>query len=36
MRVLNHPSLNHKVEVRAGVLAARCAELLQHFFKDRR
>jgi tRNA(adenine34) deaminase len=36
MRVLNHPSLNHKVEVRVGVLAARCAELLQHFFRDRR
>jgi len=35
-RVLNHPQLNHKVEVRAGVLAGRCAELLQMFFKKRR
>jgi tRNA(adenine34) deaminase len=36
MQVLNHPQLNHKVEVRSGVLAGRCAELLQSFFKSRR
>ena len=36
MKVLNHPQLNHKVEVRGGVLAGRCAELLQTFFKNRR
>jgi tRNA(adenine34) deaminase len=36
MRVLNHPQLNHKVEIRSGVLAGRCAELLQTFFKSRR
>jgi len=36
MQVLNHPNLNHKVEVRAGVLAGRSAELLQAFFKSRR
>jgi tRNA(adenine34) deaminase len=36
MQVLNHPRLNHKVEVRGGVLAGRCAELLQTFFKNRR
>jgi tRNA(adenine34) deaminase len=36
MQVLNHPQLNHKVEVRGGVLAGRCAELLQMFFKSRR
>ncbi len=36
MQVLNHPQLNHKVEVRSGVLAGRCAELLQTFFKTRR
>jgi len=36
MCVLNHPALNHKVEVRAGVLAGRCAELLQEFFRVRR
>ena len=31
MQVLNHPSLNHRMEVRSGVLAGRCAELLQSF-----
>jgi tRNA(adenine34) deaminase len=36
MQVLNHPQLNHKVEVRPGVLAGRCAELLQSFFRERR
>lgn len=36
MQVLNHPKLNHRVEVRGGVLAGRCAELLQSFFKSRR
>jgi tRNA(adenine34) deaminase len=36
MHVLNHPALNHKVEVRRGVLAGQCAELLQQFFRSRR
>jgi tRNA(adenine34) deaminase len=36
MQVLNHPSLNHRVEVTRGVLAARSAELLQSFFRARR
>jgi len=36
MQVLNHPQLNHKTEVRSGVLAGRSAELLQTFFKKRR
>lgn len=36
MEVLNHPRLNHRMEVRGGVLAGRCAELLQAFFRDRR
>jgi tRNA(adenine34) deaminase len=36
MQVLNHPQLNHKVEVRSGVLGGRSAELLQTFFKNRR
>jgi tRNA(adenine34) deaminase len=36
MQVLNHPQLNHRIEVRSGVLAGRCAELLQTFFKSRR
>ncbi|MBZ5569440.1 MAG: tRNA adenosine(34) deaminase TadA [Acidobacteriia bacterium] len=34
--VLNHPQLNHRMEVTAGVLAARCQELLQSFFRARR
>jgi len=36
LQVLNHPQLNHKMEVQSGVLAGRCAELLQTFFKNRR
>jgi tRNA(adenine34) deaminase len=36
MQVLNHPGLNHQMEVRAGVQAGRCAELLQSFFRGRR
>jgi tRNA(adenine34) deaminase len=36
MQVLNHPQLNHKIEVRGGVLSGRSAELLQTFFKNRR
>ncbi len=36
MQVLNHPGLNHKVEVRGGVLAGKCAEVLQEFFRNRR
>jgi tRNA(adenine34) deaminase len=36
MQVLNHPQMNHHVEVCGGVLAGRCAELLQEFFRSRR
>jgi tRNA(adenine34) deaminase len=36
MQVLNHPSLNHRMEVRSGVLAGRCAEMVQAFFRRRR
>jgi tRNA(adenine34) deaminase len=36
MQVLNHPALNHQVEVRTGVLAGQCSELLQQFFRARR
>jgi len=36
LQVLNHPRLNHKVEVTSGVLAARCMELLQAFFREKR
>jgi len=34
--VLNQDVLNHKVTVRDGVLAARCREQLQAFFRSRR
>ncbi len=33
MQVLNHPQLNHHMEVRRGVLAGGCAEMLETFFK---
>ena len=36
MQVLNHPQLNHQIEVRGGVLAGRSAEVLQEFFRSRR
>jgi tRNA(adenine34) deaminase len=36
MQVLNHPKLNHQIEVLGGVLAGRCAEVLQEFFRIRR
>jgi tRNA(adenine34) deaminase len=36
MQVLNHPQLNHRMEVKGGVLAGRSAELLQTFFRERR
>jgi tRNA(adenine34) deaminase len=36
MQVLNHPLLNHHMEVKGGVLAGRCAELLQSFFRTKR
>jgi len=36
LQVLNHPRLNHQMEVTAGVLAARCSELLQSFFEEKR
>ena len=36
VQVLNHPRLNHRMELRGGVLAGRCAEVLQEFFRSRR
>jgi tRNA(adenine34) deaminase len=36
MQVLNHPSLNHTVEITSGVLAARCMDMIQAFFRGRR
>ena len=34
--MLNHPRLNHRVEVIAGILANECAAILQSFFAARR
>ncbi len=36
LQVLNHPKLNHQVDVSSGVLAARCMDLMQTFFRERR
>ena len=36
MQVVNHPQLNHTMEVQGGVLAGRSAEVLQTFFRNRR
>jgi len=36
MNVLNHPRLNHKMEVVGGILEAECSELLRGFFRARR
>ena len=34
--ILNHPALNHRCEVVAGILADACAEMLRDFFRERR
>jgi tRNA(adenine34) deaminase len=36
LSVMNHPALNHQVEVVAGVLAEECSALLTTFFRNRR
>src|ERR1019366_5716783 len=36
LSVINSPGLNHRIEIRGGVLAGRSAEILQEFFKSRR
>lgn len=36
MQIINHPELNHRMEVKEGVLAGRCTEILQAFFRERR
>jgi tRNA(adenine34) deaminase len=36
MQVLNHPALNHTMEVTEGVLSAECGALLQDFFRRKR
>ena len=36
LEVLNHPRLNHRVEVTSGLLAEECSALLTNFFRARR
>jgi tRNA(Arg) A34 adenosine deaminase TadA len=36
LSVMNHPQLNHKVEVASGLLAEECSALLTNFFLKRR
>ncbi len=36
LQVVNHPQLNHQMVGKGGVLAGRCAELVQSFFRNRR
>jgi tRNA(adenine34) deaminase len=36
LNVFGYPQLNHQTEVSGGVLAAECAQTLQHFFEARR
>ena len=36
LSVMNHPQLNHKVEVVSGLLAEECGSLLTNFFRARR
>lgn len=36
LSILNHPKLNHRVEVTEGVLGEECASVLKKFFRARR
>jgi tRNA(adenine34) deaminase len=36
LSVINHPQLNHKVEVTSGLLAEECGAMLTNFFRVRR
>ena len=36
LAVLNHPQLNHQIQVEQGILAEESAELLKSFFRERR
>ena len=36
LSVLNHPQLNHKVEVTSSLLAEECGQMLTNFFLERR
>lgn len=36
LEVVNHPRLNHQMQVTRGVLAEECGSLLREFFRERR
>jgi tRNA(adenine34) deaminase len=36
LSVMNHPALNHRVEVVAGILGEECSAMLTNFFRARR
>ena len=36
LSVINHPELNHQIQVQQGVLSDPCGELLRTFFRERR
>ncbi len=36
LQVLNHPQLNHQMQITGGVLAEECGNLLREFFRQRR
>lgn len=35
-QIVNHPALNHDIQVTAGVLSGRCSDALQAFFRQKR
>ena len=36
LNVVNHPRLNHRMEITAGVLEEECSQMLRQFFRSRR
>jgi tRNA(adenine34) deaminase len=36
LEVVNHPQLNHKIQVEQGIAAEESSELLRNFFRERR
>jgi len=36
LAVLNHPQLNHQMQVEQGILGEESAEILRSFFRERR
>lgn len=36
LEIINHPRLNHQIQVTSGILAEDCGEILRKFFRERR